>query len=287
LFEAATFLYFGTLWSIKISISVSLVRLTKRLDRAARLAKCCFYLICAAFPVAFFTELLQCIPIYTLWEGTCDRARITAGFWTAIGLNIGTDVMLVIVPFPALLLITEKRTRIAISIVFGLAGIVIVASVVRAILLTTQTNQMSYLVVTLSHIEVATGIIISALPEVSRSFTTRYLEWSHNKSYEISKFAKQQQSQRTTSGVIFSTSENRETFTNHGVGGSPDRINDIEAESANGRPDSSSEQGVWRFGSTASTDHINPYPLEQSSSTDEAQGEQRVEEATVFEMKVL
>ena len=111
--------------------------------------------------------------------------------------------------------------------------------------------------------------------------------WSSEQNWEISKFAKQQQSQRTTSGIIFSTSENRETFTNHGVGGSPDRINDIEAESANGRPDSSSEQGVWRFGSTASTDHINPYPLEQSSSTDEAQGKQRVEGATVFEMKVL
>ena len=196
--------------------------------------------------------------------------------------------MLAIVPFPALMLITDKRTRIAISIVFGLAGIVVITSVVRTILLAKHTAaNLTYWVMTLSHIEVATGIIISALPEVSRSFTTRYLEWSHNKSYEISKFAKQQQSQRTTSGVIFSTSENRETFTNHGVGGSPDRINDIEAESANGRPDSSSEQGVWRFGSTASTDHINPYPLEQSSSTDEAQGKQRVEGATVFEMKVL
>jgi hypothetical protein len=195
--------------------------------------------------------------------------------------------MLVIVPFPALLLITEKRTRIAISIVFGLAGIVVIASVVRAVLLTEQTAKASYLVVTLSHIEVATGIIISALPEASRSFTRRYLEWSHNKSYENWKFTNQQQSQRTTSGVIISTSENRETFTNHEVGGSPNRINDIEAESANGRPDSSSEQSVWRSGNTASTDHISPYPLERSSSTDEAQMKQGVEGTAVFEMKVL
>jgi hypothetical protein len=154
-----------------------------------------------------------------MWEGTCDRTRITAGFWTAIGLNIGTDVMLVMVPFPALLLITEKRTRIAISIVFGLAGIVIISSIVRTILLRKQSDETSYLIVRLSHIEVATGIIISALPEVSRSFTRRYLEWSNNRSYENWETAKKQQSQKTPSGDIFSTSENQETFTNHGVGG--------------------------------------------------------------------
>jgi hypothetical protein len=288
LFLAATFLYFGTLWSTKISISVSLVRLTKRLDRAALLAKCCFYLICATFPVVFFTELLQCIPIDTTWEGTCDdKARITAGLFTGIGLNIGTDVMLAIVPFPALMLITDKRTRIAISIVFGLAGIVVITSVVRTILLAKHTAaNLTYWVMTLSHIEVATGIIISALPEVSRSFTTRYLAWSHNKDYENWNAAMQEQSQGTTGGVKFSTSQNRETFTNHGVGGSPDRINDIEAESASGRPDSSSEQGIWRFDSTESTDHISPYPLERSSSTGEGQEKQQVEGTTEFEMKV-
>ncbi len=223
----------------------------------------------------------------TMWEGTCDRTRIIAGFWTAIGLNIGTDIMLVIVPFPALLLITEKRTRIAISIVFGLAGIVIVASIVRAILLTKQTDQKTYLVVTLSHIEVATAIIISALPEVSRSFTRRYLEWSHNNAYEDWKTAKQQESPKTASGIIFSTRDNPETSTDHWVGGSPGTTNDIEAESANGRPDSSREQSVWRFGNTESTDHISPYPLERSYSTGEAHGKQLVEGTTVFEMKVL
>jgi hypothetical protein len=142
------------------------------------------------------------------------------------------------------------------------------------------------LIVTLSYIEVTTGIIISALPEVSRSFTRKYLEWSYNKSYENWNFAEQQQSQGT-SGVILSTIENRATFTNHGEGGSPDGIIDIEAESANRRPESSSEQSVWRVGNAESTDHISPYPLEGSSSTDGAQGKQRVEGTTVSETQVL
>ncbi|CZR70271.1 uncharacterized protein PAC_20172 [Phialocephala subalpina] len=287
LFEAGALLYYSTLWSIKISISISLVRLTEQLDQAARFAKCCFYLVCITFLAAISTQLLQCIPLSTLWEGTCGTKRKIAAFWTAIGLNIGTDIMLVIVPFPALSLITMRRVRIAISIVFGLAGIVVIVSIVRAILVAKHPAETTNLIVVLSHFEIAAGTIISALPEVSRTFTRLYLQRSNTTSYGFGTSDNQQRSQGTTNGVILSTSEGRERFANLKMKRSHDRINDIEGGSANGRPDSSSEQSVWGFHDAASADQISPYPIERSSLTDEMQGKEGIVRTTVFEMRDL
>jgi hypothetical protein len=222
-----------------------------------------------------------------LWEGTCDPRRKIAAFWTAIGLNIGTDFMLVIVPFPAFSLITKRRVRTAISIVFGLAGIVVIVSIVRATLIAKHPAETTNLIVVLSHIEITTSTIISALPEVSRTFTRLYLERSNTRSYEDGKFPKQERSQGTTNGVILSTSEERGRFANLGMKRSHDRINDIESESANGRPNNSREQSVLGFHNIASTDQISPYPIERSSLTGEAQEKEGVGGTTVFEMKVL
>lgn len=118
-----------------------------------------------------------------------------ATFWTSIGLNISTDIVLVITPFPALLLITERRTRIAISIAFGLAGIVVIVSVVRSILLSKQAANGANMTVMLSHIEIATGVIISALPELSRSFTRLYLQRSNTRGSENGTPANRQRTQ--------------------------------------------------------------------------------------------
>jgi hypothetical protein len=197
-FIAASLLYITTLWSIKISIIVSLLRLTERLDRSARLAKCCFYFICVTFVVIFVANLVQGITLQSHWQGENTRHAI---FWTTFALNIATDIMLIIAPFPALLLITRRRTRICISFVFGLAGIVVIVSTVRVILVSKTSGNMN-LIVILSHIEVATGVIISALPEVSRTFTRRYLQSSSQMSYWKGTPAEIQRSGRTTRGVV-------------------------------------------------------------------------------------
>ena len=219
-------------------------------------------------------------------EGTCDTTRMTAVFWTAVGLNISTDIMLIIAPFPALLLITKRRTRIAILVVFGLGGVVVLVSVVRAILISKRCAS-SNLVVMLSHIEVATGVIISALPEVSRSFTRLYLQRLNTEVYLKGMPTNRQRSQGTTSGVILSRDGKKERFANLVVKSSQDRIEDIENRSANGRPNSSSEQSVVGFHNTASTDQISPYDIEQSPSADETHGKGGIVRTTTFEMRVV
>ena len=154
-------------------------------------------------------------------------------FWTTVGLNIATDIMLVIVPFPALLLITQRRTRFAISFVFGLAGIVVIVSTIRAILISKKCSNMN-ITAMLSHIEVATGVIISALPEVSRRFTGLYLQKSSPWGYSEWAPTNIQRSEGTTSG----------------------------GTAINFRAKGAVELG---FHNTASTDQINPHPIEPNS----------------------
>jgi hypothetical protein len=231
-------------------------------------------------------NLCQCIPMSTMWDGTCDRGRTNAAFWMSIGLNISTDLVLVIAPFPALLLLTERRTRIAIFVVFSLAGIAVIVSAVRAVLLLKQQGSI-YLVIMLSHIEIATGVIISALPEVSRSFTKLYLRGASPRTYKKGT-SYRQRSQGTTNGVNLSRNENQERFANRGIEHSQDPINDdIESESAGGRPNSSSQQSVLGFHNTASTDQISPYPIERNPSTDKTQWKEGILKTTTFEIKVL
>jgi hypothetical protein len=276
-------LYYTTLWSIKISISVSLMRLTRRLDRAAQFAKAAFYFVCVAYVVLFFTNMCLCGPLTSKWNGSCDSSRGFSVFWVYVAFNISTDLVLVIVPFPALMLITDRRTRNAIFFVFGLAGIAIIVTTVRTILIVKQGGSI-YLTLILCNIEIAVGVVISALPEVSRSFTRMYLQ-SAGRTYGkgISTFR-----QGTANVVNISKTKNKERFTKHGTEHSQDPINDdIESESAGGRPDSASQQSVVGFHNTASTDQISPYSIERTSSTDKTQWEKRILKTTTFEMKVF
>lgn len=261
------------------------MRLTKQLGRAALIAKCGFCLVCATYIVLLVTSLFMCFPLSTMWNGTCSRARSWSLFWVPAVLNIGTDVVLVIVPFPALMLITERRTRIAVLFVFGLAGIVVIVSTVRTILLVKHQGGM-YLSMMLGHIEIMTGVVISALPEVSRSFTRVYLQSGSRTHYKGSSPYRQRY-QVTTNGASLRRKENEERLANLREHSQDPINNDFESGSAGRRPDSASQHSALGFHNTASTDQITQYPVEQDSSTDETQWEKGISKTTTFEMKVL
>jgi hypothetical protein len=260
LFHAGTILYFSTLWSIKFSISIFLVRLTKQLGRSYRFALVSLYLICATFAVVILGQVFVCMPLSTVWEGTCSETAANAVYWVGIALNLGTDILLISVPFPALSLITKNRIRIATSIVFGLAGIVVVVSVVRTILIEKVCGGPN-LTVALSHIEIMTGIIISALPEVSRSCTRAYINRSGIESLDIEMPADQQRTKQNTDEIFFATVDSRKDgFANQSVESSGDGMDDVEAESANGQHGRSTKQNTWASTNASSTDQISPYP---------------------------
>ncbi|KAF8860471.1 hypothetical protein BDZ45DRAFT_313295 [Acephala macrosclerotiorum] len=283
LFHFGSLVYLGTLWSIKLSISIFLLRLTHRLDQANRFALFCLYVICATFVGAVLAELCQCIPMPTLWQGTCDRVKIKAAFWAKIALNLGTDIMLICVPFPALLLITERRIRIAVSIVFGLAGIMVVVSIIRAILIANDDIKLNNLIIILSHIEVMSGVIISALPEVSRGFTRAYLQSSSIRSFETGTTSHRQRTQQTTNGATLSTTDSKKDgLVSQRAERSRDGIDDIEAESTDEQYDSSTSRAL-----EDSIDRISPYPSQGSSFPNTTEGKKEIVETITFEMKVL
>ncbi|KAG4434564.1 hypothetical protein IFR05_009950 [Cadophora sp. M221] len=177
LYYTGSILYLCTLWSIKLSICFFLLQLTQQLDRAHHIARFCLYTICATFVAVIIVLAIGFIPSSTV-PGQARDARFAALFWTSVALNVGTDIMLIGTPFFVLSLLTEKRTRIAVSIVFGLTAIVIVVAITRAVLISADGLNCGPFIVVLSHVEIMAGVIITAIPVLSRGFTRMYLRSS-------------------------------------------------------------------------------------------------------------
>jgi hypothetical protein len=111
--------------------------------------------------------------------------------------------------------------------------------------------------VVLSHIEIMTGVIISALPEVSRSCTRAYINRSGIETFDTGTPTDQQRTQRNTNELFLSTvGSTKDEFANQSVERSRDGIDDIEAESANGQRGSSTKQSNWALHSASLTSQI-------------------------------
>lgn len=77
-------------------------------------------------------------------------------------------------PFPALLKVTETRLRIAVCGVYSLAIIAIIVSLVRAVLLATDSQNSLKRIIILTTIELTVCIVIGIIPGVSSAFTRKY-----------------------------------------------------------------------------------------------------------------
>jgi hypothetical protein len=214
--------------------------------------------------------------------------------WVTIVLNVGTDVLLCIIPFPALILITEKRIRIAMSMVFGLAGVVIIVSLTRAILIRQSPVKSGELIITLSTIEVATGIIISAIPEVSRSFTRKYLESTREPvsgdSTANNRRITRRTAGRTADGAIKPLSNSKLNKSGSvGLGDEIVRQGDEYADigSRDTTEDGVGKQGACEFHNRLSTEAINPYPVEEGVQVGSKGAMQGKLKTAIFEMKLL
>ena len=81
-----------------------------------------------------------------------------------------------ILPFPALLKVTERRLRIAICCVYSIAVVAIIVTVIRIILLATDVENSIKRIMVLTAVEVTVCIVIGILPGISSTFTKRYTQ---------------------------------------------------------------------------------------------------------------
>jgi hypothetical protein len=181
LYFITTFVYLADLWSIKLAINLFHLRLTRHLS-VHKLAKYCLFLLGITFVLVVSLSLFDCMPFSDRWIGKCDMVRLNDIFWCTVAVNISTDVILCLVPFPALTLITEKRIKRVVGCVFCLAGTVVLVSLVRAVLIYKNPGENLSWILILSHIEVTAGLVIASLPEVSKYFTRKYLQSSRDRS---------------------------------------------------------------------------------------------------------
>ncbi|KAI1129514.1 hypothetical protein F5Y10DRAFT_149877 [Nemania abortiva] len=128
--------------------------------------------------IAFVTaSIFQCVPIYgawTFWDGSfqghCNDLHLQS--WIQAGFNIGMDLMVIILPLPALAKLSISRSRkIRIVGMFSLGFFVTIISVLRLKTLVVFANSMnvSYDYVEpglYSVIEACISIICACLPAV-------------------------------------------------------------------------------------------------------------------------
>ncbi len=227
------------------------------------------------------------------WIGNCDPYVQDVTFWVTVSLNIITDVILCALPFPALLLITEKRIRAVISFVFGLAGIVVIVSIVRAVLISQHSNGRTTWIILLSHIEITAGLCISAIPEISKYFTKKYLEStpssSHNTNDATTRSQHLQTRRKTATGVFEPNSDERVKKDGFiGLSGESVRDSDSGDVESGGIPrDESSEQGAWAFHPRESTEKIVTKIEHQEVGNASTGGKKGIVKTTTFEMKVM
>jgi len=182
LFFAGTFFYFASLWFVKITINLLHIQLTRDMGRINNYARYFLYVLIAALPVIYVIYLLGCLPIPRRWAGPtepqCPPIVQAFDFWIHIAIHLSTDIVLCVLPFPALLKISETRLRIAICGMYCLAIISIVVTIARLVLLATDSEHSTDKILILTLAETTTCIIIAALPGISSTFVRKYARGS-------------------------------------------------------------------------------------------------------------
>jgi hypothetical protein len=94
---------------------------------------------------------------------------------------ISLTTLVCILPFPALIKISEPRIRMAVCGVYSLAGLTIIFSILRAVLLGLNRGASLEHISILTMIEVMVIVVLSCLPGMSSTFTRKYIH--HDVSY--------------------------------------------------------------------------------------------------------
>lgn len=127
------------MWFVKLSINFLYLRLShdSTLHRPGLIV---LVIICLSGVTVLLGEFFGCWPMsrrFSIDGGQgCSTITNSAFFWVTYGLNIGTDLLLFVLPFFILKTITNKYLKMALGVVFALAAGVMISTTVGAVLIT-------------------------------------------------------------------------------------------------------------------------------------------------------
>lgn len=121
---------------------------------------------------AVISAFLNCIPVAKFWDDSIDGFCLSKpGLWFSnASMHITTDIVILIIPIPALISIDiPKRQKVALMVMFALGGFVCITSIVRLVSLKKISDSMDPTfdnvgAASWSAIECNTGIICACLP---------------------------------------------------------------------------------------------------------------------------
>ncbi|KAH7176229.1 hypothetical protein EDB81DRAFT_33686 [Dactylonectria macrodidyma] len=191
MFFVGAILHFGALWSVKISISLLHIELTRMLPRVHFWAICTFWLMVITLPVIYIVLVLGCLPVPKRWAPPtgpgCRPIVKSFDFWVHNAIHLSTDIILCVLPFPALAKVSERRLRIAVYMVYSLGLVSIAVTIARIVLLATDASHSIEKIMLLSQAEITTCIVIGVLPGASSAFTRKYIYGISSSSAQVAR----------------------------------------------------------------------------------------------------
>ncbi|KAJ6097560.1 hypothetical protein N7499_001934 [Penicillium canescens] len=129
---------------------------------------------------AVISAFLNCIPVAKFWDPTIQGGFCLSkpGLWFSnASMHIATDLAILIIPIPALLVIDlPRKQKFALMLMFGLGGFVCITSIVRLTSLkkiadSTDPTYDNVAAAAWSAVECNTGIICACLPTLKPLLT--------------------------------------------------------------------------------------------------------------------
>ncbi|KAF2186712.1 hypothetical protein K469DRAFT_687070 [Zopfia rhizophila CBS 207.26] len=174
----------GSIWAVKVSVNLLHIALAKKLPHLYPCAVRTMYVVIFCWVVVYTTLPFGCFPTSRRWEGPLGFAKPCLpilklwDFWLHNALHVSSDIWLCILPWLALIQISERRLLIAVGCVYGLAIISIIVSVLRLALFAADVKRNLKFRMLLIMVKLVTLNALGCLPGISSMFTREYLHYS-------------------------------------------------------------------------------------------------------------
>lgn len=172
-------LFWTVLWAVKASFLIIFWRLFDGLPKYRRWLVCVAVFSFFAYAGCWISSILNCHPASMYFKfGQCVKPIDYRGTVIAVSysttVDILTDVLIMALPFKLLytVKITTKQ-KLGLAGVFGIATIIIVVAIVRAVEITTRARTDAVLLTVWSIVESTVSVIVGCLPVFKSLFTNR------------------------------------------------------------------------------------------------------------------